>query len=267
MGGSSGGGQNTTVTKSDPWAGQQPYLKTGFEQAQQQLNSSTPEYYQDSTVAPQSETTQQAMQLQAQRALSGSPVTDSAQNLATNTMNGNYLNSNPYLDANFAAGTDAITKAYNGAVNQNTAGAVGSGRYGSGMQMFANGQAQDTLAKNLNNLYGQTYYNNYNTERGNQQAMAGQAAGIAGSDYTDLGKLSDVGSAQDQYSQAVTDADVNKWNYNQNLPANKLGQYMGLIQGNYGGSSSTQTPLSGQSLMGSLLGAGMTGLGAYSAMR
>lgn len=266
-GGGSGGGQNTTVQKSDPWPEQQPYLTYGFQQAQNQYQSDTPKYYEGDTVAPLSNTTNQAMDLQTQRALSGSPVTSGAQNLATSTLNGDYLNSNPYMDANFAAGTDAITKAYNSAINQNTAGAVGSGRYGSGMQMFANNQAQDTLAKNLNNLYGQTYFQNYNNERGNQMQTMGAAPNLAAADYTDLGKLSDVGALKDQYAQSIKDADVNKWNYNQNLPANKLGQYMGLIQGNYGGSQSTQTPLSGQSLMGSLLGAGALGLGAYSAMR
>lgn len=264
MGGSSGG-TSTTVTKSDPWAGQQPYLTQAFQQAQNNYTNNVPQYYQGSTVAPQSGTTTQAMDLQTQRALNGSPVMSSADTLANNTMNGAYLNSNPYLDANFNAGSQSIKNNYYDAVRGVSSGAEGGGRYGSGMQAFQKDQADNTLAGGLGNLYNQTYYNNYNTERGNQNAAMGYAPTLANQDYTDLSKLSDVGSAQDTYNQSVTDANVNKWNYNQNLPYNQLAQYAGLINGNYGMSGSTSTPLSGQSLLGNVLSAGALGLGAYSA--
>lgn len=265
MGGGSSGGQNTTVTKSDPWAGQQPYLEAGFQQAQTNLNSASPSYYPNSTVAPQSATTQQAMQLQSQRALNGSPLMTSADNQVNNTINGSYLNSNPYLDANFAAGAQGITQQYNNAVNGQTAGFESGGRLGSGMQAFNKNQANTTLAGNLGNLYNQTYFQNYNNERQNQMGAMGMAPTLANQDYTDLSKLSDVGSAQDQYAQSQTDADVNKWNYNQNLPTNKLSQYMGLIQGNFGSTQATQTPLYGTSLLGNILGAGALAGGAYGA--
>lgn len=265
--GGGGGGQTTTVTKSDPWAGQQPYLSYGFGEAQNLYRGGTPQYYQGNTVAPLSATTNQAMGLQAQRALSGSPVTSSAQNLATNTLNGNFLAGSPYLDANFNAGAQAITNAYQGAMRGVNAGASGNGRYGSGMQMFAKQQQDNTLANNLGNLYSQTYFNNYNNERANQMATMGQAPSLAAVDYADLSKLSDVGATQDAYNQSLVDADVNRWNYNQNLPMNKLAQYMGMIQGNYGGSTATQTPLSGQSTLGNLLAGGLGAAGLYNAMK
>lgn len=266
MGGSSGG-QSTTVTKSDPWVGQQDYLTYGFNQAKQQYNSNTPSYYPDSTVAPQSAVTKNAMGLQTQRALNGSPLQSATNTQLQKTINGGYLGSNPFLDANFNAGAQAIKNNYYDAVGGINSGAEAAGRYGSGMQAFQKGRQDDALAGSLGNLYNQTYYQNYNTERQNQLGAMSFAPTMINQDYTDLGKLSDVGSAQDQYNQSLTDANVNKWNYNQNLPANKLGQYMGLIQGNYGGSQSTQTPLAGQSLLGSLLGAGALAGGAYSAFK
>lgn len=265
MGGSSGGGggSTTTVQKSDPWAGQQSYLTYGFDQAKNQYNSQNPQYYPGQTVAPLSDTTNLAMNLQTQRALNGNPLTNAAQGQLGNTVAGNYLNSNPYLDANFQAGTDAISKAYGDTVRGNTASFEGGGRTGSGMQAFYNNQANDTLAKNLNNLYGQTYYTNYTNERQNQLNATQLAPTYAGLDYTNLDALSNVGAAQDANNQNILNSNIDRWNYNQNLNANKLGQYMNMIQGNYGGTSSssgTYTPKSSSSnLFGGALSGAATG--------
>jgi hypothetical protein len=256
-----GGGSQTSTTKSEPWANQKPYLTYGFDQAQQNYKSNNPSYYQGSTVAPLSDTTQQAMQLQSMRALGGNPLVNASSNQLQNTENGAYLNSNPYLDANFKAGTDAISQAYGDTVRGNTASFEGAGRTGSGMQAFYNNQANDTLAKNLNNLYGQTYYNNYNQERGNQMQAAQMSPAFAQQDYTDLDALSNVGAAQDTNNQNILNSNIDRWNYGQNLESNKLAQYMGLVQGNYGGTGSTSTPTSGSGF-GNILSAGL-GLASF----
>ena len=50
-GGGSGGGTSTnTVEKSDPWEGQQPFLKDVFAQAQNRYNESGPSFFPDSTI-------------------------------------------------------------------------------------------------------------------------------------------------------------------------------------------------------------------------
>jgi hypothetical protein len=252
-----GGGSQTSTTKSDPWSGQQPYLKYGFDQAEQNYQSNNPQYYQGSTVAPLSQTTQQAMQLQSMRALGGNPLVNASQKNMQDTVNGAYLNSNPYMDANFNAGADAITRTYGDAIRNNTAGFEGAGRSGSGMQAFYNNQANDTLAKNLNNLYGQTYYNNYQNERGNQMSAAQMSPAFAQQDMTNLDALSSVGAAQDTNNQNILNSNIDRWNYGQNLESNKLQQYMGMIQGNYGGTSSTSTPTSSNPLGTILSGAGL----------
>lgn len=265
--GSGGGGQSTTVTKADPWAGQQPYLTYGFNQAQNIYQNQSPQYYQGQTVADLSQNTQSAIDMQAQRAMSGSPLTQSGSGLVQGMLQGDYLNSNPYLDANFKAGAENISKSYYDAINNVNSNSAGAGRYGSGMQDFQTGRANETLADSLGDLYTQTYYNNYNTERSNQNAALSSALNYANQDYTDLSKLAEAGATQDTYQQALTDADVNKWNYEQNMPMNWLSQYMGLIQGNYGSSTSTSTPISGQSTLGNLLGVGAAGAGIYNALR
>jgi hypothetical protein len=267
-GGGGGGGSTQTITKSDPWAGQQPYLYDVMNNAQWQFRGGGPKYYQGNTLAPLSGTTQQALDLTQQRALNGNPLVKTAQDAVQQTASGAMLNSNPWLDANFKAGTGAITQAYNDAVNGQTSGFAGGGRMGSGMQAFYQDRQNDTLAKNLNNLQSQTYYDNYTRERQNQLGAAQLAPIFAAQDYQDLNALGNVGTARDDYAQSGIDADKARWDYNQNLPANNLAQYMAMVQGNYGGSSSssaTSTPTySKPSFLGNALGTISTAAGLYS---
>jgi hypothetical protein len=75
------------TVKSDPWSGQQPYLKRGFEQAEQQLNAP------GSTVAPMSPYTQSAIG----QMTGPNPLIDSALNQAQQTISGDYF-SGPGMD-------------------------------------------------------------------------------------------------------------------------------------------------------------------------
>lgn len=256
---SKGGGTQTSTQNNDPWSGQQPYLTTGFAEAQRIYDTpGTPAYYPDSTVATPGATTNMAQQLQTDRALQGDASVNAGRNLLTSTINGDYLNSNPYLDANFAAGAGQITNAYNNAVQGQTSSFAGGNRLGSGMQNYYQGQQNDTLAKNLGDLYSKTYYADYNNERGNQMGAASMAPTYGAAGLTDLSALSDVGTAQDTYSQNVVNSDVDKWNYNQNLAQNKLANYMNMIQGNYGQSSTTTQKAGGGSGFGQMLGTAAT---------
>lgn len=252
MGGSSGS-SGTTTTNTSPWSGQQPYLSYGFQQAQNLQQSGGPQYYQGNTVAAPSANTNAAYNMVSNQ-VQNNPLQAQSQQQVSNTLNGNYLNSNPYLDQTFNTGANQITKAYQQAVNGNNAGFEGGGRYGSGMQQVAQDNANNTLGQNLQQYAANTYNQNYQNERTNQVNAVGQAGAVQNQGLTNANMLGTVGSAQDQYNQNLVNADINKWNYNQNLPANTLGQYMGLVQGNYGGSSSTSTPTSGSNTFGQILG-------------
>ena len=112
MGGKSSGG-TTTVQKSDPWAGQQTYLTDIFSQAHDQNASGGPDYYPESTVVPFSPQTNLALQMTQNRALQGSPLNQAAQTQTLDTINGNYLNGNPYLDSIYNRGARDITNRVN----------------------------------------------------------------------------------------------------------------------------------------------------------
>src|SRR5688500_16747571 len=85
--GSKQSGSTTTTQTADPWAGVQPYLSSLFRRADN-LSAQNP------GLAPQSSATTQAQVLQAQRALSGSPLTSAAQQGILGTIQGDNLN--PY---------------------------------------------------------------------------------------------------------------------------------------------------------------------------
>jgi hypothetical protein len=219
-------GQTVTNTTA-PWSGQQPYLTFGFQQAQDLFNQGGPQYYPDSTLAPTSPYTSQALALEAQRALNGSPLTAAAQADALGTAQGDYLGAgNPYLQNMFTSIANTVTPSVTGAFE-------GAGRYGSGA--YAN-----ALASALTNNAGNLAYQNYGNERGNMLRADALAPSLAGQDYADIGQLAAAGDAQRQLAQQGINASVDRYNYNQNLPYNTLANYMRMIQGNYG-ASSTQT--------------------------
>ena len=93
--GGGGGGQSTTQTvqKADPWSGQQPFLTTGYEQAQSRLNSAQPQYYPGSTVTPFNQNELAAQQMALNYA--GSDRPQAMQASAESALTGEML-ANPY---------------------------------------------------------------------------------------------------------------------------------------------------------------------------
>lgn len=276
MGKKGGGGSTTTVQKADPWAGQQPYLSDIFRQAQQLYNSGgmAPNYYPGQTVAGQSQWTHDALQMQANRAQNGSPLIDNASNAMNNITTGqalqnnqglNILNQlsqedNPYVDELYNRANSQAQSAINGNFSA-------AGRYGSGAHAAASADAANNLA---NEMYSSLWDKRadaaqaagqlYNTGIG-QQVVAGQAGQqLANQAYTDAEALSQAGGIMDDYNQQLINADIDRYNYNQQKALLALQNYNNLIQGSYGGTTTTtgQQSSSGSTL-GNVAGGALTG--------
>ena len=287
----SSGGSSTTVQKADPWKGQQPYLKNVFSEAQKLYESGniTGDYYPGGTVAPQSAWTQQALQMQADRALAGSASVDAAQQSVDAIVSGQSMAGNsglsllealartdlnaenaglstltqmasgqdPYLEARYQDASREALSVLNGNFSR-------AGRYGSGAHAAAGADAAADLAAQM---YGQAYQQQmqaaaqaaslYNAGVA-QQAQAAQAAGqlynagvaqqltgagvaqqLAGQAYTDAAALSQAGAMQDSYAQSLLNADISRWNYEEQRALEALNRYNQLIQGDYGGVTTT----------------------------
>jgi len=243
-----GGGTQTTSTiqKSDPWAEQKPFLEFGFEEAKNQYQDAGPSFFGGQTYAGFAPQQQLALQAGEQRALTGSPQTQAAQGLNLNTLQGDFLQNNP----NFSAMMDVVE----GDVRQRVDPRFEADRrYGSGLH------ARQT-AKELASAGSQLAYQNWGDERGRQQQAIGAAGGLAQQDYADIGQLMGIGETYQGMGQAGISEDIQRHNYEQNLAANKLAQYQGLIGGTYGGTDTRtqETPVNAGNPYMQALGAGAT---------
>jgi hypothetical protein len=200
----------------------------------------SPSYYPGSTVANLSPTTQAGIQAATARGLAGNPAENAGSNYLQRVLGGQYLGGQnldpvhqsiaasvvPTVDAQFSAG----------------------GRYGSN----ANTAGMTTA---LANAYAPYDYGNYQQERGMQQQAAGMAPTYAAQDWQDIQGLQGAGQMQDTQGQNLINANVNNWNYNQNLAQNKLQQFMGVLSNPAFGSQQTGTATQpGGNWMGTLGG-------------
>lgn len=200
-----GGGTTTTNSVTQPWTGQQPYLRNMFGQAQNVYNqfSGNP----SSSVAGFTPMQNQAMgatqnMANASDTTAGVNATNAAANYTTNLANGAYLGSNPgnstfssisngslsnnpgnaaysqfangsmlnnpYMQGMANAANTNIINAYQTATApQTTSEFEGAGRYGSGAMMNAQNMAQQGLATQLSNAQNNLYGSMYNQNMSN----------------------------------------------------------------------------------------------------
>lgn len=262
-------GNTTTIQKSDPWSGQQPFLTGGgatggnlgapgaagqpitqtpgtLPSAASLYQNYTPQYFPGSTVAGFTPAQQQGQQSEINFGANGTPEGNAADANSAATLNGDYLSAgNPYFsqmaDRVTASAMPALTSTFNQGNRINSPGAA-----------YA-------VSSGLGDAIGALGYQNYSDERTNQLRAQGLAPTLQGADLQRSAALSDAGGQQQTQNQANINDQVQRFNFQQQLPYNQLGLYNQMIQGNYGGTSTlTQPyfgPASGSGLAGGLSGA------------
>ena len=279
----------TGTTKQEPWGPQQGFLKNIMSQAEALYQQPGPSYYSGQTTVPFAPETQQALAMQASRAQQGSPLNQAAKGYTLDTLNGGNANPymqglqqtasgggmNPYLDSMYSAASRPMVDQFQKATAPGIAGRfLKAGRWGDNNAMRTTmGGAADILGQNLAglsaNIYGQGFESERNRQTGAQSQLAGlgenflgrqqQAAQfaptLANQDYADIGQLQAVGRAREDLGERQIGENMNRWNYEQQLPANKLGQFLQFVQGNYGGTQQTQQPVYKNQAAGGLGGA------------
>lgn len=236
-------GMITTSATSSPYAGQRPYLDESFAEARRLYETGGPKGFGQSRVADFSAPTETALQNIQNTAMAGSPNIGIGQNLLGQTLSGDFLNSNPYLDQMYNQAADNVTRNYREAVAPSIgANADAQGRFGSGLyqNMMANSQRElgDTLGRLATNVYGQ----NYATERGRQDAALGKIPGMANLNYFDANQLLNAGQMRDEQAQNQLIDQYNQYMFDQNRPTRALQDYQKAITGNFGGTSVMQQP-------------------------
>ena len=227
--GKGGGGTQTQTQDIAPWL--KEYVTYGLGEAKNLYQGTTPTYFPGQTYVDPSTQTTQAIDLATKRALAGSPLTSGAISQQQGTIGGQYLGANPYLEAALRPGQQAATRAYEQAISGTRSQAAGAGRYGSGAQNQLESLSQQNLANALANQAGQAAYQNYATERGLQQQSALAAPTLAQSEYADINQLLQAGQLGEQYKQAALESDIERYNFEQQKPYEKLSAYLGSVYG------------------------------------
>lgn len=198
----------------------------------------------------------------------------------------------PMINQMVDSATQQGMRTYNEQFNpQLNANAAASGNLGSSRAGIAQGIAQRGIAEQatqvganaMNNLFNQGNQMNLANANLNQNFMntqmnaatnLGRFAG-AGADMINSADTSRLmgnqtnlaaGDIQNEYDQSVLNADIDRYNYNQNKDNQWLQNYMSLIQGNYGMSgnqtANTKDPSMGRQLLAAgtnLAGAALVG--------
>ena len=223
---SKGGGNTRQVQASsvEPPAFQKPFIEYGLSQAKQLYEAETPQYYPGQTVVGYSPESEMALQGIRQQAISGSPFIQGVQDVVMQ----NLMGTNPLQSA-----------AFRPVVEQVQAEAAKSGRYGSGYQQAALAQALAPMA-----LQAQ------------QQAIA-QAPAARQFGMADLETLAQVGAAREAQQQAELAADIERFQFEQARPQEKLQQYIAATRGGELGRTTYEAQQ--RQPLTSILGAGLAG--------
>lgn len=169
------------------------------------------------------------------RALGGDPTIGSAMNYVNTSLNGGFLNANPYIDQTFNRAAMA------------TQGQLASQFAGSGRNVD---QSQGLRSQQLNDLASQIYGGNYANERQLMQGTLGYAQPLGNQIYTDAAQLGGIGQQQQEQQQRYLDA-----------PGTALDQYLARVTGGQGSQSSASVPRNpvGGALGGAMLGSQFLG--------
>jgi hypothetical protein len=101
--------------------------------------------------------------------------------------------------------------------------------------------ARERIAKDTDALEARTLkesgkeanlaYQNYAGERGMQNQAVMNAPALAQADYADISQLANVGKTAEDYQKTALQADIDRFNFEQNKPYQKLSSYLGAAYG------------------------------------
>ena len=229
-GGSQQTGTQTVTNQIDPML--KPYVEFGLGEAKRLYQSPTP-YAPFQTYVDPSSQTLSALGGIEQRAMAGSPLTQSAQAQLGRTISGDYLSGNPFFQGAFQAATRPLEQQFGQNIMDIRSKLSSAGRYGSGAQTALEGRAAEGLATGMSDIAGKLAYQNYADERTRQQAATMAAPEMAQVDYNDLSKLLSAGLAREGYSQAQIQDQLARYQYA--MPETRLSTFLSGVYGAPGG--------------------------------
>jgi hypothetical protein len=249
-----------SVTQLDPML--KPYVEFGLGEARRLYEAPGPQYFPGQTYVSPSGTTLSALNLAESRAVGGNPLLRQAQTQAQRTASGEYLTGNPFFQGAFQPAARQAQQSFIESIQDLTSKVASAGRYGSGAMGQLQDKASDIFSRNLTETAGRLAFENYAQERARQEAANMLLPELAMQDYADSERLATVGQAREAYDLQALQDQINRFNYEQNLPQARLQSYLSSIYGapaggitETTGTGTTQQPIYGnpaQSFLGNV---------------
>lgn len=104
------------------------------------------------------------------------------------------------------------------------------------------GQLSQAQQDSRNNA-ASSLINGQNAQANLQLQGAGMAGGLRDLDYMDADRLAGVGAQQDAYKDLQLQADIDRWNYNQNKDINAAAQFVNVLNGGGYNTNTTTKPV------------------------
>lgn len=214
-------GTQTVTNSIDPML--KPYVQFGLDESKRLYQNPTPYAPFNTVVAPSSQTLS-ALQGIENRAIAGSPLMSSAQAQSQKTISGDYLSGSPFFQGAFQAATRPLEQQFGQNIMDIRSKLSSSGRYGSGAQTALEGRAAEGLATGMSDIAGKLAYQNYETERGRQEAAIANAPTMSQADYNDFAKLLAAGTTREGYEAADIADQLARYQYS--MPETRLSTFL-----------------------------------------
>jgi len=279
-----GGGTTVKTTTAEPWKEQIPYLTSGFDAAKALYNKGIPEYYPGETLAGFDPA--QTAAHQATLGYAMGPRAAAMQQGAEGALGrslGGYTGFTPRQTYDLMAGnvrTGAGTP-YSAMENALTQGVMGNlkGNILPGLrdQLMRTGQqggsSRNDLVQNkaiasavqagLTKPLAQMYTDAYQTAQGMRLPTAQMGIGqqqfgqqqyptTMAAPLSLYGAMGDVGQQRRAMSQEAMNRDMARYQYQATAPQQALANYMSMITGNYGGTTTQTSPKDNSAMLGML---------------
>jgi len=262
--GGGGSSDSKTVQRAEPSKLVKPYLKKGYQQADVMFGQGLlggPDFYPGQTYVDRAPLENQAQMERLGYSLG--PMRGQIGELMdtqSRMLNAANVYGNPAIEGQI----DAVQRRLNRNLTQDAlpgirSGSIAAGQLGGSRQGLAEGDAigrnQEAIGDAAAQIYGDAYGQGLKAQAAAME-FAPTAMQTAMMPYNVMG---DVGAYQRGEQEMALQEDMNRYQYNQQLPVQNLNNYMQMLQGAPWGSSSTsQMPDRGFSGTGALGGA-MTG--------
>lgn len=241
----SGGSQTATSatnfsSESGPWAPQAPYITAGFKQAKNLYEQGVPDYYTGESIAgfdPLQNYAQQAV-IDYSRGPRAAGMQAGAEGSLMQGLSGQVDTSayNPMVDAYTQ---NVIGNLQSEILPQIRQQQVMYQPGGSSRAALEQNQAvTDAVQGGLSDPLAQMYTNAYNQAQQRAVSSGQLYPSIMAAPLSMYGAVGDIGAERRAMTQAGIDADMARYAYEANAPQNALQNYMSMITGNYGGTSS-----------------------------